>query len=177
MRFRTIILFIVALVSLDQVIKLIIQTYYLDTRFDIIPGLLEFLPKYNYDHSYMNNLFGGGVGFLPHLILFIFVLFLLIFMFGYLRSLFRSRVVDYLFIFGISGVLCAIISISFWKGVLDYIYLVPLFVFDFKDLYMNVFTVLCMVFAVKYHGEKDMFNSTKILSYAKSLFARRRKSK
>lgn len=172
MRFRTIVLFISVLVGLDQMIKLIIRKYYFDMQFDIIPGLFRFYPKYNYDYSFVNNISGGGGGFIFHLILFIAITALLIFFYGYIKSLNKSKLVDYLFIFGISGALCAIISISFWEGVLDYVYLIPLFVFDLKDLYMNVFVVLCMVFAIKYHGEKDMFSRTKVLAYAKSIFVR-----
>lgn len=175
MKIRSVILAVVILVSLDQIIKYVIQSSFLDTRFDIVPGLLEFRPTYNYDYSYVNNLFGANVGFVPHLILFIFILLLLVFMFAYLRTRLKSKVTDFLFIFGISGALCAIISTSFWQGVLDYIYLVPLFVFDLKDLYMNAFTILCMVFAVKYHKEKDLFNGKNILDYIKSLFVRNEK--
>lgn len=170
MKLRNVVLTIIALVGLDQIIKYVIRTYYLDTRFDIIPGLLEFRPTYNYDYSYVNNLFEGSVGFVPHLILFIFILLLFVFMFDYLRARLKSKVTDYLFIFGISGALCAIISTAFWKGVLDYIYLVPLFVFDLKDLYMNAFTILCMIFAVKYHKEKDLFNGKNIHDHFKKLF-------
>lgn len=170
MKLRTFILTIVALVSLDQIIKYIIQTHYLDTHFEIIPGLLEFLPKYNYAHSYVNQLFGVGMGFLPHIILFVAITVLLFFMYGYVRSIRNSKLNDFTFIFGISGAVSAILSISFWEGVLDYIYLVPLFVFDLKDLYMNVFVVLCVICGVIYQKEKISFSGKGFLNYIRGLF-------
>ena len=40
---------VIVLVLIDSAIKIIINGYFLDVRFDIIPNLFEFRPKFN-DH-------------------------------------------------------------------------------------------------------------------------------
>ncbi|MDR1169287.1 MAG: hypothetical protein LBK97_00440 [Prevotellaceae bacterium] len=45
--------------------------------------------------------------------------------------------------------LCALSGNLLWeKGVLDYVYLKPLFVFDLKDIYVDVFICLFLVYAL-----------------------------
>lgn len=173
MRIKNFILCTAALTGLDQVVKWIIQTYFLDTRFDIIPGLLEFYPKYNYSHSYVNDLFDIGIGFAPHLLLFLVILAWLILMYGYIRTIRRKKIDDCAYMFGIAGAVSAILSISLWKGVLDFIYLVSLFVFDLKDLYINVFVVL-FIAGILFYRSEPVFNGKGkgFLNYIKNLFTK-----
>jgi lipoprotein signal peptidase len=53
-------------------------------------------------------------------------------------------------IFLVSACFCALISNIFWnKGVLDYIYLKPLFIFDLKDIYVNIGILLFLLYSIK----------------------------
>ena len=133
----TITVWILGLSVLDQILKIVSEARFFDARFDIIPGFLEFLPKYNFDYSYLNQVLGLGMGFgftLVSLVVGV-VVFVMLYK---LRSHFsRHKVLlDWAFIFLCSAVVCALFSLIFWPGVLDFIYLRPLFIFDMKDLYI-----------------------------------------
>ena len=77
MKIRIVILCIFILIAIDQAIKIIINIYFLEYQFEIIPSLLEFKPTFNDKHSWVNSLlnknFGLNVGLLPHVILYIFI--------------------------------------------------------------------------------------------------------
>lgn len=66
----------------------------------------------------------------------------------------KTKLIDIAISFQIAGMICALLGNIVWeKGVLDFIYLKPLFVFDLKDLYLNCFVVLIMIYVYK-HGEE-----------------------
>jgi len=165
MKTKTIILAIILLVVLDQASKLIVYHYFMDVRYDIIPGWLGFYPVFNYQYSYVNSMLNTGVGFIPHIILFIVITLLAVFIYDYLKNKTRSRMVDYTFIPLLAGCLCAIISISFWEGVLDFIRLTPLYVVDPKDLYIDIFLVLFFLFSWK-NRYKNLFTKKKLKRHA-----------
>jgi len=77
MKTRTVILWIIILIIVDQTIKIIVNTYFGDYQFEIIPSLFEFKPTFNEEHSWVNTLlnknFGFNFGLLPHVILFLFI--------------------------------------------------------------------------------------------------------
>lgn len=128
-------LLILLLVIIDQVIKIVINNYFLDIRFDIIPGLFEFKPTFNDRYLYINHLFDLNIGFWGVILLNCFA-FLIIFAF---YSVFRNRIsntklLDIAFNVLYAGLISAFIGTVFWNGCLDYIYLKPLFVFDLKDI-------------------------------------------
>jgi len=136
MKSKTILLWAVALSVIDQVIKLVINRYFLDVRFDIIPPLFYFRPKFNLDYSYVNYLFKLGMGFWTHVIILCFVVILLVFMYDLFKTISgNAKIVNIAFIFIFASATCAMIDAIFWGGSLDYIYLKPLFIFDLKDLY------------------------------------------
>lgn len=151
MKIKTVILWICLLVVLDQGVKIVINTWFFETRFTIIPSLLEFHPKFNYNHSYLNDLFKLGIGKWVHMILFFLISAFYIPVYAGMRACsHKSKLVDWGTIFGLSGIACAILSNLFWKGVLDFIYLVPLFIFDLKDIYINLFVPLTLIAILKH---------------------------
>ena len=166
---QAIILRVILLVVIDQAIKIIIYSFYLDYTFDIIPSLLEFKPYFNSKHSYVNFLldkhFQINAGFWPHIILY---LLLAVFVF-ILYATFRTKpntthikVLDTAFIFLIAALACALIGNIIWeKGTLDYIYLKPLFIFDLKDIYSNCFLV---IFLIYFHKNKDQMKTLQMMS-------------
>jgi len=145
-----IVLLILLLSLLDQVIKVVIESAFLDVRFDIIPNLIEFRPKYNFDYSYLNQILDLGMSFWATLLLTIFfgVLFLLVY--RLLRYYSKHKtLLDWSSVFIFSSLVCALLSHVFWKGVLDYIYLKPLFIFDLKDIYVWIGVVLVLFAQIK----------------------------
>ena len=140
------------LILLDQLIKIIINAYFLDARFTILNPFFEFEPTFNNKYSYLNSLlhkkFDIDLGIWFHIVINIVIFILVFFSYRYLRNnLNRSKLFDISFIFCFSGILSAFISTYIWiKGCLDYIYLKPLFVFDLKDLYLNCSIILFLIY-------------------------------
>src|SRR5690554_7262375 len=70
MKTRNIIAWILILIFTDQTIKILINVYFGNVHFEIIPSLLEFKPTFNERHSWVNNLlddnFGINAGLIPH---------------------------------------------------------------------------------------------------------------
>ena len=147
MKIRTFLLWVIALFAIDQIIKIVINQYFLDVRFDIIPPLFYFRPKFSQNYSYINELFKLGMGFWIHAILRCFVVMLLIVLYSLYKTISKNaKVINIAFIFGFAAVTCSLIDTFLWGGSLDFIYLKPLFVFDLKDLYVNVFIILFLLY-------------------------------
>jgi len=156
MKARTVILWTLILIVIDQSVKVIINAYFLGCKFDIIPSLVEFNPTFNVRHSYVNTLlndnFGLNVGLLPHIILYLFIGILIYAYFSYMRNMIvgHKMLIDGAFIFLYAGLFCALIGNLIWeKGTLDYIELKPLFVFDLKDIYIDFGIVLFLLYVIK----------------------------
>ena len=157
MKLRTIIFLILTLVVADQVIKIVINAFFLENQFEIIPSLFEFRPTFNVKHSYLNGIlykhFNVNLGLLFHVVLYLFILIILM---PSLWLTFRNNIhenkklLDVAFSFIIAAAICAISGNLIWqKGTLDFIYLKPLFTFDLKDLYSNCFMILYLVYVFK----------------------------
>jgi hypothetical protein len=156
MRTRNIIAWILILIFIDQTIKILINTYFGNVHFEIIPSLIDFKPSFNERHSWVNNLlndnFGINVGLIPHIILFMLIAILLPMFFSYFRNNITTnkRLIDIAIVFMMAAVLCALIGNIIWqKGTLDYIYLKPLFIFDLKDLYIDLGIITFLVYVFK----------------------------
>jgi len=156
MKIKQIIFWIFLLIVIDQTIKIIINYFYLESQFKIIPSLLEFKPTFNDKHSYVNYLlnknFNINFGLWFHITLFLFLQIIMLAFYSYFRSNIskNKKFLDVALIFQISGYICALIGNLIWeKGTLDYVYLKPLFVFDLKDLYINCFVILFLVYLNK----------------------------
>ena len=156
MKARTIILWTLILIVIDQSVKIIINAYFVGCKFDIIPSLVEFNPTFNVRHSYVNTLlndnFGLNVGLLPHVILYLFIGILIYAYFSYMRSTIAGHkiLIDGASICFYASLFCALIGNLIWKkGTLDYIELKPLFVFDLKDIYIDSGIVLFLLYIIK----------------------------
>ena len=134
MKRKKIIFWIVCLVVADQIVKLIIANYFIDTRFDIIDSILGFRPIYNTQYSYFNALLKLNIGLLPHTILLILIQFVILLLYKYMRTAQHStKLLDISFIFGQSALICVFFGFFFGEaGILDFIYL-RLWTVDFKD--------------------------------------------
>lgn len=134
-------------VCVEQLIKAIIRTHYMEVEFEIIPPLFYFLPKVNTNYSYVNELFGLGISKTVHIVFAVIGFCVLLFMCDLFRTMLptASKLRDVAFALGLSGILCALIDNAFLGGSLDYIYLKPLFIFDLKDIYLNSFPLLMLI--------------------------------
>ena len=174
MKKQQILFWIIFLIAIDQAVKIIINVYFLDIKFEIIPGLLEFKPVFNSKHSYLNSLlykhFNINLGFWFHIILFLVAQAIFIVLHDFLKknTIDREKILDTGLVFQISGFVCALIGNIIWEnGILDFIYLKPLFIFDFKDVYLNCFAILFIIFVytnnkhMKHLKMKDIFQYSK----------------
>lgn len=175
MRTRTILFWISVLIIADQSIKIVINSYFLDCQFDIIPSFLEFKPTFNTRHSWVNNLidnnFGLNVGLLPHVILYLLIGVLSFAYYSYYRNNIRenTKLLDTSIIFLYAVLICALIGNLVWnRGTLDYIYLKPLFVFDLKDTYADAVIVLFMIYAIKNRTQLNLVKSGDVFLYLKN---------
>ena len=158
---KSMIFWIICLVIADQVIKLIIVNFFIDTKFYIIEPIFGFRPVFNDQYSYFNAILKLNLGILPHTILFIVAQIVIPTCYGYYRSIQRSStlLIDISFIFGQSALICVFCGFYFWKaGILDFIY-VYFWVVDFKDIYLNCFVIL---FGINYCKNMREFNKPKI---------------
>ncbi len=174
MKKQHILFWIVFLIAVDQAVKIVVNAYFLDTHFEIIPGLLEFKPFFNSKHSYLNSLlykyFNINLGLWFHILLFLFAQGIFLVLYGFLKSnsTVNKKLLDAGMVFQLSGFACAFIGNIIWKnGILDFIYLKPLFIFDFKDVYLNCFAILFIIFVytnnkhMKHLKMKDIFQYSK----------------
>jgi len=157
---KNIIFWIIILVIADQVIKLIIINFFIDTKFDIIGSIIGFRPVFNKQYSYFNALLKLNIGLLPHTLLLIFIQLVIFFLYRYLRKVQHStKLLDISFLFGQSALICVFCGFFLWKeGILDFLYL-HFWTVDFKDIYINCFTVL---FLINYIKNQTEIKSSKI---------------
>ena len=156
MKAKRIIFWILLLIVIDQAVKIIINSFFLETQFEIIPSLFEFKPVFNDKHSYVNDLlfknFNIDLGLWFHLIVFLLAQMMLCFLYVKFKKniVENKKLLGLVILFQIAGFICALIGNLIWqKGTLDYIYLKPLFVFDLKDLYIDCFAILFLVYCHK----------------------------
>ncbi|HBC39501.1 MAG TPA: signal peptidase II [Porphyromonadaceae bacterium] len=179
MKKQQILFWIIFLIAIDQAVKIIINVYFLDIKFEIIPGLLEFKPVFNSKHSYLNSLlykhFNINLGFWFHIILFLVAQAIFIVLHDFLKknTIDREKILDTGLVFQISGFVCALIGNIIWEnGILDFIYLKPLFIFDFKDVYLNCFAILFIIFVHKHNKQIKHFKTKDIIQYSKTKLKR-----
>jgi hypothetical protein len=164
MSVKKVILWIVMLVFIDQIIKLVVNNYFLETGFVIVPSLFEFRPVFNGKGPYVFHLLSVNISLIIVSVFYIAMLGFVSVLYNKIRrAKNNTMLLDYAFIFYTAGIICGIISFTLWeKGCLDYIYLKPLFVFDLKDLYIDCFACLIIVFLHKYKTLKSLVKLTKI---------------
>lgn len=162
------------LITIDQVIKIVIYNYFLETNFVIIPSLFEFAPTFNGKHSYANVLlhenFNIDLGLWIHVIFFMIFQAFILLLYDFLRSKLTkdSRILDFAIVLQLSAMICALIGNLIWeKGVLDYIYLKPLFVFDLKDLYNTCFIVIFPLTLLIYRKQFDSIKMGDLIKHPK----------
>lgn len=157
MKTRTILLLILLLIGIDQGIKLIIYTFFIDTRFEIVPNVLGFLPTFNSKYSFVNDSLykhtGMDAGLPFHLALFTLIWYTQFVAYKFFKSIApHNKTLDLSIVFLTSSVICASLGMLAWqKGVLDFLHFKLLFnfVFDLKDIYVHCFLILLLISTLK----------------------------
>jgi hypothetical protein len=163
------------LIAVDQAVKIVINIFFLDNHFEIIPYLLEFKPIFNDKHSYVNSLlyhnFGFNSGLLFHVVLYVFGAGIMAVLYLYFRNSIaaHAKLLDIAMRFMFAGIVCALMGNLVWtRGTLDFIYLKPLFIFDLKDIYANTATVLFLTYAMKNRDYLKQIKMKEMFTYAKN---------
>ena len=170
MKTKTVLLWAIALFVIDQVIKMMINRYFLDVNFDIIPPLFYFKPKFNIQYSYVNYLFRLGWGFWTHVIMRCFAVIIIVCLYDLFKTISgNAKIINIAFILGFAASFSALSDNIFWGGSLDYIYLKPLFIFDLKDLYIDTFVILFLLYFIKNKKHLSSFNK-EVTNYFKNRF-------
>lgn len=130
--------FVVFLVLVDVVIKIIIDNYFIDTKF-FLTERFGFRPFLNRDqlsifNKELNMNLGLGVLILLNLIV-ILAIVLLMHVLKKDKTLFK--IVHWGLWIELSGVICSLIDKLFWHGSLDYVQCFSV-IFDLKDVYLYV---------------------------------------
>ncbi len=134
------------LVSLDQILKIVVKNYFMDSEFDIIKNILSIQPSFIRAHSWLNSLFDLKIGMTVYVICIIIVLVVSFFIYGFLKKKKADNLpIELMFLFFYSGTICSLIDKIFWRGSLDYIFLKGFFIFDLKDVYLSLFEISLIV--------------------------------
>lgn len=134
------------LITIEQVIKIVINNNFLNKRFPILPPFLYFEPMFNRSYSWFNSMLQLGVSKWIHIFIVAIMSILLYLFYQYLnKQLGNNKIIDILYAFIFSGAICSLIDKVFWNGSLDYILVNGFFTFDLKDVYINIFIGLLML--------------------------------
>jgi lipoprotein signal peptidase len=154
---KKIIYWVVILVTIDQLIKIIIYHYFFDIRFDFIPSLLGFHPKFN--DKFTNYLFKWEIGREFYIVIVLILQCIITLYFFKQKKTNNLNILNYVLIFFEAGAICAFLSFFYKNGCLDYLYLNPLFIFDLKDVYLTIFACLFPIYgAQKYMIKRNKYN-------------------
>lgn len=157
---KTLLIIFIILMLLDQGSKLIINKFFFETKFDIIPEFLSFHPIINTKGSWLNVRFGLGINFSILIILNILAIFLFIeFYRYYISKNNKSFWSDLCFISIIAGCLCSLIDKLFYGGSLDFISISNLFIADLKDIYINI-AIFAFILTAYFSGFLTSENDT-----------------
>ncbi|ERI91034.1 hypothetical protein HMPREF1982_03399 [Clostridiales bacterium oral taxon 876 str. F0540] len=133
------------LITIEQVIKIIINYNFLNKRLPILPPLLYFEPMFNRDYSWVNSMLQLNVSKWIHIILVTIMTILIYLFYKYLNTkLGTNKIINIMFAFIFSGAMCSLIDKIFWNGSLDYILVNGFFTFDLKDVYIDIFIGLIL---------------------------------
>lgn len=137
------------LITMEQVIKIIINNNFLNKTVPILPPFLYFEPMFNRDYSWINSMFQLNVGKWIHIVMVTIMTILIYLFYRYLdKQLGSNKIINIMFSFIFSGAICSLIDKIFWNGSLDYILVNGFFTFDLKDVYINIFIGLMLLLVI-----------------------------
>lgn len=163
-----VILLVLALVLIDQSIKIYIHNNFMDKEFYILDSIFGVKPIINTKYSCFNSFGNMGIGLITHIVLNIVMLFLILIIFDFIKERYSNNKIIYcLFVLACAAAICSLIDKVFWGGSLDFISFKNFFIFDLKDVYISVFqivAILCIILNYKKLediNEKTIYNDFK----------------
>lgn len=128
------------LIVLDQIIKVLIWQFAMEERISIIPNVLRFEP---YQNTNLNWLASMADIVMPVFLMVVIQLcaasaITLFYRFQSYKSSGTGKWLSVAFCFLLAGIGCSFIDVVCWGGSLDYIGLFNWFIFDLKDVFLNV---------------------------------------
>jgi signal peptidase II len=131
-------------------------------HFDIIKGFLDFYPILNENMAIttvrLMALFGIDISnYSPHPVLFTAFAALLIGAVCFMSRYFiyighkSKKFIHYFLVFAIAGTICSTIDTVFRGGSIDYIGLFDWFIFDLKDMYLNIGIAFLLLYNIQYY--------------------------
>jgi hypothetical protein len=171
MKTKAVLLWALVLFVADQIVKVVIDSFFINVKFEIIPPLFYFKPTFNHQYSWINGLFGLGMGFWAHVIIYIFLSTIFVLIYDLMKTISaNNKMVNLAFMFGFAGVMSSFFGTVVWNGCLDYIYLKPFTVFDMKDLYANTFMILILLYYLKNYRYLSKFKIKDINAHYKNRY-------
>jgi signal peptidase II len=128
------------LIALDQIAKLIVSMTVARVPVNLIPGVLWLEPLQNTNLTWFANMAGITMPVPVMVLLQLSVALAMLLFYRYQRytGAVANRSLGLSFAAAIAGVGCSYIDVVFWGGSLDFIGLFNWFVFDLKDIFLNV---------------------------------------
>jgi len=179
---KRVILCIIGLTALDQVVKLLVTRFLIDSRFAILPSVLYFRPHQNTHLGFFPSLFDFVMPVYYSVLITILVGLFLTICYRYMKFMtfgwnkYKCLPLMYL-VLTLSACICSFIDNVAWGGSWDFIYLVNWFIFDFKDAYLAIGIVSMVFYAAAYgvlyerklskEERKEASKSKKLLSWVK----------
>ena len=146
---------IIILVMIDQFVKLIISSLFINDEYNIIGDALRFHPIQNTHLSFAGNYINFFSSMWVLIVLNIIVI--LVFISGYMFYKSKKRkdtlIVNIIMISGLSGCICSLIDKILWGGSLDFLQIPQLFTFDLKDCYLSVAITLFLIIGLMHNKE------------------------
>lgn len=146
---------VASLLLVDQVIKIIISSAFMQYDFDVINNFIRFNPQINTDLSWAGNYINIFSNLLVTVLLNVLAIF--VFLSGYL--LYRAKKkqtrfsVKIIMTCGLAGCLCSLIDKLFWGGSLDFLQIPKFFTFDLKDCYLTVAGIIFIIIGLCHSKE------------------------
>jgi len=158
MRRNRAIIIAVLLTLIDQLVKLFIKLFHINTEFNIIGDYIRFRPHLNTDYSWINSLGNFGIGLGIHIALVLIIIGVSVVIYGFITTRCKDdKLIEFSFGCLFGGAISSLIDKIFWDGSLDFISLEQLFIFDLKDVYISTFQFLIIyMLLVNYRGFADL---------------------
>ena len=128
------------LVTLDQLVKVIIARVALGQSVVLIPGILRFEPYQNTNLNWFASMADIVMPIVVMVVLQLLVAAAIVLFYRYQRyqSVKVNLWLNLGFCAALAGVVCSFIDVLFWRGSLDYMGFLNWFIFDMKDIFLNV---------------------------------------
>ena len=141
------------LVTLDQLVKAVIAQYAVGQRIALIPDVLSFEPFQNTNLNWLANMAAVVMPVFVMVLLQLIVAALLVLFYRYQKyqSVKPNRWLNLGFCTALAGVCCSFLDVVFWHGSLDYVGFLNWFIFDMKDIFLNVGWISILL----WFGSKD----------------------